>query len=139
MKIGCLLHEKSFVKTESVETVRIYVVPSLGHHHEREVTQTVSAASMSSRGHQANQQRSLDEQEQKLQERLQYERYLHEKHEQERAKLEKERVERDRSKRREAAAAAALASSEGQKRPPSRQHRQQQPQTDKHEQDKDTR
>ena len=73
---------------------------------------------MASRSH-SHQQRSLDEHEQKLQERLQYERYLHEKHEQDRAKLEKERTERDRSKRREGSAAATA----DQKRPSSRQQR----------------
>ena len=114
--------------------LELYIVPSLGHHHERSGLEVSQTAVCTSRGHHTHQQRSLDEQEQKLQERLQYERYLHEKHEQERVKLEKERVERDRSKRRE----GVVVSSEGQKRPPSRQHRQQQ-QTDKHEQDKETR
>ena len=46
------------------------LVPSLGHHHERGEVATASAASVASRSH-SHQQRSLDEHEQKLQERLQ--------------------------------------------------------------------
>ena len=46
------------------------LLPSLGHHHERGEVATASAASVASRSH-SHQQRSLDEHEQKLQERLQ--------------------------------------------------------------------
>ena len=46
------------------------LIPSLGHHHERGEVATASAASVASRSH-SHQQRSLDEHEQKLQERLQ--------------------------------------------------------------------
>ena len=52
------------------EKINELFLPSLGHHHERGEVATASAASVASRSH-SHQQRSLDEHEQKLQERLQ--------------------------------------------------------------------